>query len=104
MCLAIPAKIVAIKDAAQHLVLVEQAGIPMEIDASVLLASGKSIESLIDQWVLLHQGFAMQQISSEEALSILDAFNALSDPKNGLGTEERRQHPLPVTQSHKMER
>ncbi|MCG8339034.1 MAG: HypC/HybG/HupF family hydrogenase formation chaperone, partial [Proteobacteria bacterium] len=74
-----------------HLILVAQAGIPLEANARVLLTSGKSIASLVDQWVLIHQGFAMQQLSTEEAHSILDALNAVSGNKNRSPAETRRQ-------------
>lgn len=91
MCLAVPVKVVEIKDAGRHLILVEQAGITLEANARVLLTSGKSIASLVDKWVLIHQGFAMQQLSIEEAHSILDALNAVSGTKNRSPAETSRQ-------------
>ena len=104
MCFAFPARIISVSDTARQRVLVEQAGVRMEVSATVLLAGGKPIESFIDQWVLLHQGFAMQQINSEEALSIIEAFDALSDPNSALWVEESTRHQAFATPSRKKEK
>ncbi|MDE1460820.1 HypC/HybG/HupF family hydrogenase formation chaperone [Spartinivicinus poritis] len=67
MCLGIPAKIVAITDLANSLALAETAGVQRQVSVAMLTLQGKTIESLVGEWVLLHVGFAMALIDQEEA-------------------------------------
>ncbi|MBV2096843.1 MAG: HypC/HybG/HupF family hydrogenase formation chaperone [Candidatus Thiodiazotropha sp. (ex Codakia orbicularis)] len=94
MCLALPAKIVAVVDAAQYLVMVECNGNRLQANAATLQTGAKPLEMLLGEWVLLHQGFAMQRISSSDALSILDALKALKDPEKVLDVSEFSQRQL----------
>ena len=69
MCLAFPAKIVAIKDS---LATVEKSGVQRE--ASLMLLP----DAKIGDYVLIHAGFAMQIVDEEESIQrdeILGAIN-----------------------------
>lgn len=61
MCLAIPGQIVEFSDQERRLATVEVSGVRRKVNVELLddLATG--------DWVLIHVGFAMSQISSEEA-------------------------------------
>ncbi|WP_163833774.1 HypC/HybG/HupF family hydrogenase formation chaperone [Spartinivicinus ruber] len=72
MCLGIPAKIIAITDLANSLALAETAGVQRQVSVAMLTLKGKTIESLVGKWVLLHVGFAMALIDQEEADRALD--------------------------------
>lgn len=72
MCLAIPAKVVALKDS---LATVEINGI--QRDVSTMLLS----EIKLDDYVLVHAGFAMQIVSQEDA----EITNALLEEMKGHG-------------------
>ncbi|MET0068436.1 MAG: HypC/HybG/HupF family hydrogenase formation chaperone [Candidatus Thiodiazotropha sp.] len=88
MCLALPAKIVDLVDAARYLVLVECNGSRLQVNAATLHSGGEPLETLLGEWVLLHQGFAMQRISPSDAQSILDALKAITDPDQVLDVSE----------------
>ncbi|MCX4029664.1 HypC/HybG/HupF family hydrogenase formation chaperone [Endozoicomonas sp. SM1973] len=79
MCLGIPAKIIAITDLANSLALAETAGVQRQVSVAMLTLKGKTIESLVGEWVLLHVGFAMALINQEEADRALDLL-AQMDP------------------------
>lgn len=70
MCLAVPAKVVAIKDS---LAKVEISGV--QRDASLMLLP----EARVGDFVLVHAGFAMQLIDEKEA----EETNALLREMNG---------------------
>lgn len=76
MCLAIPAKVVALKDS---LATVEINGIQREV--STMLLS----EIKLDDYVLVHAGFAMQIVSQEDA----EITNGLLEEMKGHGRTVR---------------
>ena len=63
MCLAIPGQIVAVEDAADHLAVVEVAGVTRRINVGLL----DDVEP--GDWVLIHVGFAMSRIDEAEAMA-----------------------------------
>jgi hydrogenase expression/formation protein HypC len=63
MCLAIPGQIVAVEDAANHLAMVEVAGVQRRINVGLL----DDVET--GDWVLIHVGFAMSRIDEAEAMA-----------------------------------
>ncbi|MFA4855086.1 MAG: HypC/HybG/HupF family hydrogenase formation chaperone [archaeon] len=66
MCLAVPAKVIALKENGKK-VLVEQQGIERE---AINMAKAKK-----GDFVLLQQGFAVEKISEKEALEAIEAWN-----------------------------
>lgn len=66
MCLAIPAKI--IKLTAQDNAIVDLAGVQKEI--SLALVS----DIKVDDYVIVHVGYALQKVDEEEALATLAIF------------------------------
>lgn len=63
MCLAIPGQIIAVEDAANHLAMVEVAGVRRRINFGLI----DGVEP--GDWVLIHVGFAMSRIDEAEALA-----------------------------------
>ena len=63
MCLAIPGQIVEIVDEPRRLARVEVAGVRRTVNIGLLDDAG------IDDWVLIHVGFAISQIDEEEAIA-----------------------------------
>jgi hydrogenase expression/formation protein HypC len=63
VCLAIPGQIVAVEDAANHLAMVEVAGVRRRINVGLL----DDVEP--GDWVLIHVGFAMSRIDEDEAMA-----------------------------------
>ena len=70
MCLAVPAKVVAIKDS---LGTVDLSGVQREVSLMLLP------ETKVGDFVLVHAGFAMQVIDEKEA----EETNALLEEMNG---------------------
>lgn len=68
MCVAVPAKIIYIKD---NLAEVEMAGVLRKIGLDLLP------EAKIDDYVLVHAGFAIQLVDEEEALKTLELFREI---------------------------
>jgi hydrogenase expression/formation protein HypC len=63
VCLAIPGQIVAVEDAANHLAMVEVAGVRRRINVGLL----DDVES--GDWVLIHVGFALSRVDEAEAMA-----------------------------------
>jgi hydrogenase expression/formation protein HypC len=64
MCLAIPAKV--IKIVSDEIILVDFGGVQREVKSTLL---DEKIE--LDDYVLVHIGFAMSKVEEEEALETL---------------------------------
>jgi len=80
MCLGVPGQVVAIRDEARHLALVEIGGVRREVDLRCVLDQGEACSALLGSWVLVHIGFAMSRIDELEAartLAILAEFGEL---------------------------
>jgi hydrogenase expression/formation protein HypC len=69
MCLAIPAKIIEIKD--DHMALVESEGVIKEISIAMI------DNAMIGDYVIVHVGFAINKIDEEEALKTFDLINEM---------------------------
>jgi hydrogenase expression/formation protein HypC len=65
MCVAVPAKITSISD---NNALIESAGVSKEIDISLVP------EVSVGDYVIVHAGFAIQIVDSEEAKKTLELF------------------------------
>lgn len=71
MCLAIPGRLVAIEDDAARLGTVDVGGVRRQV--SVALCP----EASVDDWVLVHVGFALARIDEEEARATLALLEEL---------------------------
>jgi hydrogenase expression/formation protein HypC len=65
MCVAVPAKIITISD---NTALIDSMGVGKKIDISLVP------EVCIGDYVIVHAGFAIQIVDSEEAQKILELF------------------------------
>jgi len=65
MCVAVPAKIIAITD---HSAQVESSGVSKIIDISLVP------QAAVGNYVIVHAGFAIQIVDSDEAKKILELF------------------------------
>lgn len=80
MCLAIPAKIVALLDDERDLALVEVLGVRRRVDLGLL----KDDYPVQGDWVLIHVGFAMSKISEAEAVDQLRTLTSLGESQAAL--------------------
>jgi hydrogenase expression/formation protein HypC len=91
MCLGIPGRVVEILDAGQQRAVADVDGVRREISLALLgirEADGSLTSSIdvsgedavgLDDWVLIHVGFAMSKIDEEEAAETLKALRAYGD-------------------------
>lgn len=84
MCLGIPGKITRIVDHDLRLGMVDVGGIQREVNLSCVAEEGQSLESYVDEWVLVHVGFAMSVIDEEEAQTTLGVLNELGEMQEEL--------------------
>jgi hydrogenase expression/formation protein HypC len=79
MCLAIPGRVVEFVDEANRLALVEVAGVRRTVNVG-LLDEGADAGVDVDDWVLIHVGFAISKVDEEEAQATLRLLE-------GMGTD-----------------
>jgi len=78
MCLAVPGRVVEISDRQEQRVLVDLEGVRRQVSSALLSSTGAdAIE--IDDWVLVHVGFALAKIDEEEAQATLDLLRQMGE-------------------------
>ena len=80
MCLGVPARIVAVRDASACLVAAEIGGVRREICLACLVQDGRALQDWVGEWVLVHAGFALSRIDAAEARRTLELLAALEAP------------------------
>lgn len=70
MCLAVPAKILSVKG---NKALAEMTGITKSIDISLVP------QACVNDWVIVHVGFALQVIDSKKAQETLEAMQCVQE-------------------------
>ncbi len=68
MCLAVPAQLVSVKDG---IGTIEVGGVQRECSLHLVP------EAAVNDWVLVHAGFAVQIVDEEEAEATMEAFREL---------------------------
>ena len=84
MCLGIPGKIVEITHPEHKLAMVDVSGVQREVNIACVVDDDHPIESCIDDWVLVHVGFAMSRINEEEAAQTLEILRELGEVQEEL--------------------
>jgi hydrogenase expression/formation protein HypC len=82
MCLGIPGRVVEITDAGNKLGMVDVCGVRRQINLACVVNDGRSVQSCIGDWVLVHVGFAMSRINEDEARLTLELLNELGEAQN----------------------
>ncbi|MBA3341480.1 MAG: HypC/HybG/HupF family hydrogenase formation chaperone [Gemmatimonadaceae bacterium] len=80
MCLAIPGRIVEFLPAASHLAVVEVGKVRRKVNIDLLREDGLAI----DDWVLIHVGFAMSKIGVAEAEEQMRLLAMLGEDKQAM--------------------
>jgi hydrogenase expression/formation protein HypC len=75
MCLGIPGQIVEFVDEANDIAKVEVSGVRRNISVALVRPEGIAV----DDWVLVHVGFAMSKIDEEEAQETLRMLHSLGE-------------------------
>jgi hydrogenase expression/formation protein HypC len=75
MCLAIPGRILEVVDEENRLAKVDVAGVQRTINIGLLDAGGAGAR--VDDWVLIHVGFALSKVDEEEAEATLTLLRGM---------------------------
>ena len=75
MCLAIPGRIIEVVDEANRLARVDVAGVQRTVNIGLLDAGGDGAR--VDDWVLIHVGFALSKVDEEEAAATLSLLEGM---------------------------
>ena len=78
MCLGIPGQITEITDAEQKLAIVNVGGVKRQVNVACIVDETHSIESCVNDWVLVHVGFAMNRIDEDEAAETLNLLQQIA--------------------------
>ncbi len=73
MCLGIPGQIKVFSDVHEHLARVDVSGVTRVVNIGLL----EDEHLKVDDWVLIHVGFAMSKIDEEEAALTLDSLKLM---------------------------
>lgn len=65
MCLGIPGQIVEFVDPGHHIAKVDVGGVRRNVNVGLLAVGDDAVE--VDDWVLIHVGFALAKIDEDEA-------------------------------------
>jgi hydrogenase expression/formation protein HypC len=84
MCLGIPGRIVSIDDRVRMLATVDVSGVKRQVNIACIVNDTHPIESCLDNWVLIHVGFAMARINESEAAETLKILTQLGEAQEQL--------------------
>lgn len=79
MCLGIPGQIVEIIDENNFIAKVNVSGVKRAVNIVCIVDAEHPVKSCINDWVLVHVGFAMGRIDEEEAQKTLALLNELGE-------------------------
>lgn len=77
MCLAIPGRIVTFVDEPNRIAEVDVGGVLRNINVALL--DGEDPPVAVDDWVLIHVGFAMSRVDEAEARATLDFLEKMGE-------------------------
>lgn len=77
MCLAIPGRVVKIVNDADQLAQVDVGGVRRTVHVGLLDCD--DLSSLVNEWVLIHVGFALSRIDESEAQATLELLAQMGD-------------------------
>lgn len=80
MCLAIPGKIIELLDDKNQFAMIDVSGVRRKVNISLI----KHENVKVNDWVLIHVGFAMNKISEEQAKEQLQLLAEMGEEKEAL--------------------
>jgi len=86
MCVGIPGKVIEIVDAKTDMALIEIGGVRRAINIACVLDKDRNHAECINEWVLVHVGFAMSRIDESEAMKTLQLLRELGELYDELHT------------------
>ncbi|RFP62981.1 MAG: HypC/HybG/HupF family hydrogenase formation chaperone [Limnothrix sp. CACIAM 69d] len=80
MCLAVPGQVVAIVDGDQQLATVDLSGVRRSVSLACLVTPDRPIEQWVGRWVVVHAGFALEELDVAAATETLTWIDRLTTP------------------------
>lgn len=84
MCLGIPGQIIEIIDADSLMAKVDVSGVQRQVNIACIVSDDHPVASCINDWVLVHVGFAMSRIDEDEAIKTLAILSELGEVQEEL--------------------
>jgi len=102
MCLGIPGQIVKISDADNNLALVDVGGVKRIINIAFIVDDDRPPSACVNDWVLVHVGFAMSRLDEAEAMRTLALLRELGEAQAEMAAmmEGGGELPPPDTFNH----
>ena len=91
MCLGIPGQIVEIIDKEALIARVNISGIKRPVNIACIVSDDHPPESCINDWVLVHVGFAMSRLDEDEAHKTLALLRELGEMQEEMAAIENSQ-------------
>jgi hydrogenase expression/formation protein HypC len=79
MCLGIPGQIIKIDDVMNEVATVDVCGVRRQINITCIIDADHPITSCVNDWVLVHVGFAMSRIDEARAVETLKILTELGE-------------------------
>jgi len=86
MCLGIPGRIIKIDDVVNEVATVDVCGVRRQINITCIIDADHPITSCVNDWVLVHVGFAMSRIDEAQAVETLKILTELGEAQDELKT------------------
>jgi hydrogenase expression/formation protein HypC len=89
MCLGIPGKVIALVEGSDVTAVVDISGVQRVVDMTCVIPVGGSVADVLEQWVLVHVGFAMMILDEEEARKTLVILQELGEVEEELSVMKK---------------
>ena len=86
MCLGIPGRIIKIDDVMNEVATVDVCGVRRQINITCIIDADHPITSCVNDWVLVHVGFAMSRIDEAQAAATLEILTELGEAQAEMKT------------------
>lgn len=86
MCLGIPGRIIKIDDVMNEVATVDVCGVRRQINITCIIDADHPITSCVNDWVLVHVGFAMSRIDEAQAVETLEILTELGEAQAEMKT------------------
>jgi len=86
MCLGIPGQIIEIIDADNMLAKVDIGGVTRSVNIACIVNDQDDLSDYLNDWVLVHVGFAMSRIDENEAQKTLALLQELGEMQQEMDT------------------
>lgn len=86
MCLGIPGRIIKIDDVMNEVATVDICGVRRQINITCIIDADHPITSCVNDWVLVHVGFAMSRIDEAQAVATLEILTELGEAQAEMKT------------------